>query len=54
MGADLLTRIKNKDITAGVIGMGYVGLPLACSAAAKGFKVLAFDIDPAKANPLYC
>ena len=34
--------------TIGIVGLGYVGLPLALRFAEAGFKVLGFDIDPAK------
>lgn len=37
--------IKNKKINVGVIGLGYVGLPLAILFAKKGFKVFGFDIN---------
>jgi UDP-N-acetyl-D-glucosamine dehydrogenase len=36
----------------GVIGLGYVGLPLAVSTARAGFRTIGFDIDPAKAERL--
>jgi UDP-N-acetyl-D-glucosamine dehydrogenase len=36
----------------GVIGLGYVGLPLAAAAARAGFRTLGFDIDPQKAEQL--
>ena len=44
----LLSRIHTKRACVGIIGLGYVGLPLARAFAAKGFPVLGFDIDPAK------
>jgi len=44
----LLTRIKNKTATVGIIGLGYVGLPLARAFTAAGIRVLGFDIDPGK------
>lgn len=44
----LLSSIENKSAKAGVIGLGYVGLPLAMTVAKAGFKVVGFDIDPAK------
>lgn len=50
--ADLVDRIKSRDITVGIIGMGYVGLPLAAAFGAVGVKVLGFDVDPAKADAL--
>lgn len=46
--AGLLMAIRSKTAKAGVIGLGYVGLPLAMSMARGGFAVTGFDIDPAK------
>jgi len=43
-----LQRIKDGAATVAVIGLGYVGLPLARAFAAKGFPTLALDIDAAK------
>jgi UDP-N-acetyl-D-glucosamine dehydrogenase len=40
--------IAGRTARVGVIGLGYVGLPLAASAARAGFCVTGFDIDPAK------
>lgn len=45
---DLLAAIQNRAAKAGVIGLGYVGLPLAMSMSRAGFSVLGFDIDPDK------
>lgn len=45
MIADLLRRIDTRDYTIGIIGLGYVGIPLALVAARRGFKVIGFDID---------
>ncbi|SIQ85463.1 UDP-N-acetyl-D-glucosamine dehydrogenase [Rhizobium sp. RU35A] len=47
-GENLLSAIHDKRAKAGVIGLGYVGLPLAISMARGGFSVLGFDIDPDK------
>jgi UDP-N-acetyl-D-glucosamine dehydrogenase len=44
----LTARIETKAAVAGVIGLGYVGLPLAAAIARAGFRVEGFDIDPAK------
>jgi len=44
----LLRRIQDRQAKVGVIGMGYVGLPLAVAAHGAGFPVLGFDVDPAK------
>jgi UDP-N-acetyl-D-glucosamine dehydrogenase len=43
--ADLALRFREKRATIGIVGMGYVGLPLALTAASAGFKVLGFDIN---------
>ena len=48
----LLQRIKQKKATIGVIGLGYVGLPLAILFAKKGFRVTGFLRDEAKASAL--
>ncbi|HUF89537.1 MAG TPA: nucleotide sugar dehydrogenase [Gemmatimonadota bacterium] len=51
--ADRLKRaIESKDAGIGVIGLGYVGLPLALSFVARGFRVLGFDVDPRKVDQL--
>jgi len=44
----LLAALKDHSATVGVIGLGYVGLPLAVTAAARGFSVLGFDVDATK------
>jgi UDP-N-acetyl-D-glucosamine dehydrogenase len=41
----LLEKIQNKKAQVGIIGLGYVGLPLARAFARGGFRVLGFDID---------
>ncbi|MET0397511.1 MAG: nucleotide sugar dehydrogenase [Longimicrobiaceae bacterium] len=43
----LLARIEDGTATAGVIGLGYVGLPLAVEIARSGYRVLGFDITEA-------
>jgi len=50
--ASLLARIQARTATVGIIGMGYVGLPLARAFARSGFRVLGFDIDPVKVSKL--
>ncbi|MFB2603965.1 nucleotide sugar dehydrogenase, partial [Rhizobium phaseoli] len=44
----LLQKIETRAARAGVIGLGYVGLPLAMAVARSGFAVTGFDIDPSK------
>src|SRR5882672_10577027 len=46
--ATLLTRIRAKQARIGVIGLGYVGLPLAVEFARAGFDVTGFDVDASK------
>lgn len=43
---DLRAKIDGGSAVVGVIGMGYVGLPLAVRAAAQGYPVLGFDVSP--------
>jgi len=45
---EILNRIKNKTVKVGIIGMGYVGLPLGIAFAKKQIKVLGFDLDERK------
>jgi UDP-N-acetyl-D-glucosamine dehydrogenase len=49
---DLMKRIVNRKAVVGIIGMGYVGLPLAQTFRAAGFPVVGFDIDLAKVKAL--
>lgn len=44
----LLGKIKRKEIVVGVIGLGYVGLPLAVEKAKAGFKTIGFDVQKEK------
>lgn len=46
----LIERIKNKEVSVAVIGMGYVGLPLMLRIAESGFKVTGIDLDINKVN----
>ena len=41
----LLNRIDVRDYTIGIMGLGYVGLPLALASIKSGFKVIGFDTD---------
>jgi UDP-N-acetyl-D-glucosamine dehydrogenase len=49
---DLLEKIKSKKATVGVVGLGYVGLPLLMEFVEQGFKSIGFDIDPMKVEKL--
>ncbi len=50
--ARFLARIQGREALIGIIGLGYVGLPLGLAFAEKGFKVLGFDVDPKKVSSL--
>jgi UDP-N-acetyl-D-mannosaminuronic acid dehydrogenase len=41
----LLERIESRDLRVGVVGLGYVGLPVACAFADAGFDVVGVDVD---------
>ncbi|MES2096919.1 MAG: nucleotide sugar dehydrogenase [Pseudomonadota bacterium] len=51
-GLKLQARIEAKTATIAIIGMGYVGLPLALAFADKGCRVVGADLDPAKVAAL--
>lgn len=46
LAAELLDRIERRAARVAVIGLGYVGLPLALALAEAGFRVLGLDVDP--------
>src|SRR5690349_16792787 len=48
----LVDRIRARQARVGVIGLGYVGLPLAVEFARAGFDVTGFDVDQAKASQI--
>jgi len=48
----LISKLENRTAVIGIVGLGYVGLPLMLRYAAVGFKVLGFDIDAAKVDKL--
>jgi UDP-N-acetyl-D-glucosamine dehydrogenase len=48
----LLEKIRSKQALIGIIGMGYVGLPLAVAFGAAGCRCLGIDVDQAKADDL--
>jgi UDP-N-acetyl-D-mannosaminuronate dehydrogenase len=52
LAAALLRRIRRSDISAGVIGLGYVGLPLAVELARAGYSVVGLDIDDRKVEAI--
>lgn len=48
MKEKLLSRIAERKITVGVVGLGYVGLPLAVEKAKAGFRTIGFDVQEEK------
>lgn len=50
MKQELLNKIKTKELACGVVGLGYVGLPLAVEKAKAGYKTVGFDVQEAKVN----
>lgn len=49
---DLLTRLNKKEALIGIVGLGYVGLPLVLRYNEVGYRVIGFDIDPSKVDSL--
>jgi UDP-N-acetyl-D-glucosamine dehydrogenase len=49
---NIIKKIKNKSSIIGVIGLGYVGLPLSLNFVSSGYKVLGFDTDKNKIEQL--
>lgn len=47
-----ISRYQNKEAIIGIVGLGYVGLPLLLRYTQVGFKVIGFDIDDFKVNAL--
>jgi UDP-N-acetyl-D-glucosamine dehydrogenase len=52
MKNNLIEKIKSYSATVGIVGLGYVGLPLALRFAEAGIKVLGFDIDQSKVDAI--
>ncbi|MCK6456623.1 MAG: nucleotide sugar dehydrogenase [Phycisphaerae bacterium] len=50
--APLLKRIEKKSAVVGIMGMGYVGLPLVGTFCRAGFRCIGFDVDPRKVGML--
>ena len=49
---ELLKKIESKTATVGIVGLGYVGLPLSHACLKSGYKVVGFDIDQRKIDCL--
>lgn len=52
MKQSLLNKIQNREIVVGVVGLGYVGLPLAVEKAKAGFRTIGFDIQRSKVDKI--
>jgi UDP-N-acetyl-D-glucosamine dehydrogenase len=46
VATDLIARAGRRDVLFGIVGLGYVGLPLAVELAEAGYRVLGFDVQP--------
>ncbi|AZN97295.1 nucleotide sugar dehydrogenase [Mesorhizobium sp. M9A.F.Ca.ET.002.03.1.2] len=51
-GATLLSKLEARTAMIGIVGLGYVGLPLAAATAHAGFRVIGFDADHTKVEKL--
>lgn len=49
---ELINKIEDRKAVVGIIGLGYVGLPLAIHFCRSGFKVIGFDVDNSKIDSL--
>ncbi|HZM85171.1 MAG TPA: nucleotide sugar dehydrogenase [Blastocatellia bacterium] len=52
MSIELLVKLKERRAVVGVIGLGYVGLPLAVEFARGGLKVIGFDLDKSRVDSI--
>lgn len=52
MKNQILKKIENKSAVIGIVGLGYVGLPLMLAYTAKGYKTIGIDIDQSKVDEL--
>jgi len=52
MSTDLLNRLNERRAVVGVIGLGYVGLPLAVEFAQRGLRVIGFDLDRSRVDQI--
>jgi UDP-N-acetyl-D-glucosamine dehydrogenase len=52
LAAELRKKITNREARIGIVGLGYVGLPLAVEFGNAGFRVTGIDVDPAKSKTI--
>src|SRR5580698_3062953 len=50
--SEIVQKIESRSARIGIVGMGYVGLPLALLFSESRFRVTGFDVDPHKVNTL--
>ena len=50
--AELIEKLRSSQALIGVVGLGYVGLPLSLTYAEVGYRVLGLDIDQANADAI--
>ena len=52
MSNELIRKLSDKTAIIGVVGLGYVGIPLSISFSKAGYKVVGFDIDLSKTDAI--
>ena len=52
MKKEFIQKVDKREAVVGIVGLGYVGLPLMLCFAEKGFRVVGLDVDSAKTNSL--
>ncbi|SHE49334.1 UDP-N-acetyl-D-glucosamine dehydrogenase [Microbulbifer donghaiensis] len=52
MAQQLISKLSDKEAVIGIVGLGYVGLPLSLSYSESGYVVLGFDIDASKVDAI--
>jgi UDP-N-acetyl-D-glucosamine dehydrogenase len=48
----LIEKFNKRDVRVGIIGLGYVGLPLAVVFGEAGYKITGIDLDPSKIDAI--
>ena len=54
LSEELIQKLKSKTAKLGVVGLGYVGLPLAVEKAKAGYEVIGFDVQEKKVSMVNC
>ncbi|NDR67521.1 hypothetical protein FPJ12_27795, partial [Klebsiella pneumoniae] len=53
MNSELIAKLNDRTAKIGIVGLGYVGLPLMLRYCEVGYKVIGFDIDQTKVDALH-